>query len=65
MEKALREIRVIDLSHVLAAPTTTMFLADLGRRGDPSGTPQGDDAREYGAPSPESRARTAAAISSA
>ena len=32
MKKALEEIRVIDLSHVLAAPTTTMFLADRAPR---------------------------------
>ncbi len=30
MKKALDGIRVIDLSHVPAAPTATMFLADLG-----------------------------------
>ena len=30
MSRALEDIRVIDLSHVLAAPTATMFLADLG-----------------------------------
>jgi hypothetical protein len=29
MKKALEDIRVIDLSHVLAAPTATMFLADI------------------------------------
>jgi crotonobetainyl-CoA:carnitine CoA-transferase CaiB-like acyl-CoA transferase len=30
MKKAIEGIRVIDLSHVLAAPTATMFLSDLG-----------------------------------
>jgi len=29
MQKALEGIRVVDLSHVLAAPMATMFLADL------------------------------------
>lgn len=48
MNKALEGIRVIDLSHVLAAPTTTMFLADLGADVIHLEPPQGDDAREYG-----------------
>jgi CoA:oxalate CoA-transferase len=48
MHKALEGIRVIDLSHVLAAPTTTMFLADLGAEVIHLEPPQGDDAREYG-----------------
>ncbi|MCE5283295.1 MAG: CoA transferase, partial [Deltaproteobacteria bacterium] len=48
MRKALEGIRVIDLSHVLAAPTTTMFLADLGAEVIHLEPPQGDDAREYG-----------------
>ena len=48
MDKALKGIRVIDLSHVLAAPTTTMFLADLGAEVIHLEPPQGDDAREYG-----------------
>jgi CoA:oxalate CoA-transferase len=48
MEKALEGIRVIDLSHVLAAPTTTMYLADLGAEVIHLEPPQGDDAREYG-----------------
>ena len=48
MQKALEGIRVIDLSHVLAAPTTTMYLADLGAEVIHLEPPQGDDAREYG-----------------
>jgi hypothetical protein len=32
MSKALEGIRVIDLSHVLAAPTCTMFLASVFRK---------------------------------
>jgi CoA:oxalate CoA-transferase len=48
MKRALEGIRVIDLSHVLAAPTTTMFLADLGAEVIHLEPPQGDDAREYG-----------------
>ena len=48
MKGALEGIRVIDLSHVLAAPTTTMFLADLGAEVIHLEPPQGDDAREYG-----------------
>ncbi len=30
MARALQDIRVVDLSHVLAAPTATLILADLG-----------------------------------
>jgi CoA:oxalate CoA-transferase len=48
MKKALEGIRVIDLSHVLAAPTTTMFLADLGAEVIHLEPPRGDDSREYG-----------------
>jgi CoA:oxalate CoA-transferase len=48
MKKSLEGIRVIDLSHVLAAPTTTMFLADLGAEVIHLEPPHGDDAREYG-----------------
>jgi CoA:oxalate CoA-transferase len=48
IKKALEGIRVIDMSHVLAAPTTTMFLADLGAEVIHLEPPQGDDAREYG-----------------
>jgi CoA:oxalate CoA-transferase len=48
MKKALEGIRVIDMSHVLAAPTTTMFLADLGAEVIHLEPPHGDDAREYG-----------------
>jgi CoA:oxalate CoA-transferase len=48
MSRALEDIRVIDLSHVLAAPTATMFLADLGAEVIHIEPPQGDDAREFG-----------------
>jgi CoA:oxalate CoA-transferase len=48
MGKALEGIRVIDLSHVLAAPTCSMFLADLGAEVIHIEPPHGDDAREFG-----------------
>ncbi len=48
MSKALEGIRVVDLSHVLAAPICTMFLADLGAEVIHVEPPQGDDAREFG-----------------
>jgi CoA:oxalate CoA-transferase len=48
MRRALEGIRVLDLSHVLAAPTATMFLADLGADVIHVERPLGDDAREYG-----------------
>ena len=48
MDRALQGIRVIDLSHVLAAPTTTMLLADLGAEVIHVEPSQGDDAREFG-----------------
>ena len=48
MPRSLDGIRVIDLSHVLAAPTTTMILADLGAEVIHVEPPHGDDAREFG-----------------
>lgn len=48
MAGALNDIRVLDLSHVLAGPTTTMILADLGAEVIHVEPPHGDDAREYG-----------------
>lgn len=48
MRHALEGVRVIDLSHVLAAPTATMFLADLGAEVIHVEPPGGDDAREFG-----------------
>jgi CoA:oxalate CoA-transferase len=44
----LAGIRVVDLSHVLAAPTCTMFLADLGAEVIHVEPLHGDDAREFG-----------------
>jgi CoA:oxalate CoA-transferase len=48
MKKALEGIRICDLSHVLAAPTTSMILADLGADVIHIEPPRGDDAREFG-----------------
>lgn len=48
MKGALEGIRVIDLSRVLAAPTATMFLADLGAEVIHIEPPHGDDSREFG-----------------
>ena len=48
MSRALEDIRVIDLSHVLAAPTATMFFADLGAEVIHIEPPRGEDAREFG-----------------
>jgi CoA:oxalate CoA-transferase len=48
MKRALEGIRVVDLSHVLAAPTCTMFLADLGAEVIHVEPPHGDDSREFG-----------------
>jgi CoA:oxalate CoA-transferase len=48
MSRALEGIRVVDLSHVLAAPITTTFLADLGAEVIHVEPPRGDGAREFG-----------------
>jgi len=48
MERALEGVRICDLSHVLAAPTTSMLLADLGADVIHIEPPRGDDAREFG-----------------
>jgi CoA:oxalate CoA-transferase len=48
MVRALEGIRVADLSHVLAAPTTSMILADLGAEVIHIEPLQGDDARQFG-----------------
>jgi CoA:oxalate CoA-transferase len=48
MKRALENIRVLDLSHVLAAPIAAMVLADMGAEVIHIEPPQGDDAREYG-----------------
>jgi CoA:oxalate CoA-transferase len=48
MKKALAGIRVVDLSHVLAGPTATMFLADLGAEVIHVEPQTGDDSRQFG-----------------
>lgn len=48
MPKALADVRVIDLGHVLAAPTTAMILADLGADVIHLEPPHGDDSRAFG-----------------
>ena len=48
MPQALSDVRVIDLGHVLAAPTTAMILADLGADVIHLEPPYGDDARHFG-----------------
>ena len=48
MKGALNGVRVIDLGHVLAAPTTGMILADLGAEVIHVEPPTGDDARKFG-----------------
>lgn len=48
MPTALANVRVIDLGHVLAAPTAAMILADLGAEVIHVEPPCGDDAREFG-----------------
>jgi len=45
---ALADVRIIDLGHVLAAPTAAMILADLGAEVIHLEPPRGDDAREFG-----------------
>ncbi len=48
MPRALEGIRVADLSHVLAAPITSMILADLGAEVIHIEREEGDDSREFG-----------------
>ena len=48
MAKSLQGIRVIDLSHVLAMPTCTMILGDLGAEVIKIEPHWGDDSRDFG-----------------
>jgi len=46
--EALADVRVIDMGHVLAAPTAAMILADLGADVIHVESPRGDDSRAFG-----------------
>ncbi len=48
MKKALEGIKIVDLSHVLAAPFCTMILADMGADVVKVEPPIGDDSRMFG-----------------
>ena len=48
MPLPLENIRVLDLSRILAGPYCTHLMAELGARVIKVETPQGDDARQYG-----------------
>lgn len=48
MRKALEDVRICDLSHVLAGPTASMILGDLGAEVIHVEPPNGDDARGFG-----------------
>ncbi len=48
MKKALEGIKIVDLSHVLAAPFCTMILADMGADVVKVEPPIGDDSRAFG-----------------
>jgi len=48
LKKGLKDVRVLDLSHVLAGPVASMILGDLGAEIIHIEPPKGDDSREFG-----------------